>query len=315
MVIALVVFATLQILACGAEQAKHRSDAAVRSKGVMDMQMSSDGKVSFLKDHSERDLIKRTVLATTPSSKTIEDCGGLDSKASSGWGAAYSWCQSALDNVVNDKERSLVGLSYGIFSFDTWSQHLANRYGVSTQLYDCFAKDVLEQYDTPYTRVDTCVAGDTFTDEKGRKFESLHEHLSRWPEHNILMKLDVEGSEWNALANLTDADLQKVHMLDMEFHLCYMTPKDPVEQRKELQKRVELLERLDKFFHVTQRVPPDEIFLEEKNTMGEDSTNKEICHMPLASISYVNKAAVDSKSGHKVLSEHKSLARSETSRA
>ena len=54
-----------------------------------------------------------------------EDCEGLETSASNGDGALYHWCLTVLDRALAAKdEEQLVGLSYGIATWDDWAHRL-----------------------------------------------------------------------------------------------------------------------------------------------------------------------------------------------
>mmetsp|Transcript_95723 Transcript_95723/g.308754 ORF Transcript_95723/g.308754 Transcript_95723/m.308754 type:complete len:308 (+) Transcript_95723:118-1041(+) len=225
-------------------------ECALSHHDVQDRRSNSGpDNVETLTDHIER--------VTRP---TVEDtkCNGFDHTASDGVGAAYAWCCKVMKNLTraaSAKSIDLVGLSYGIFTWDRWSQFLANSYSVPTRLYDCYSTTKntapLTGYKTPYTREDSCV-GSKAGMFKGRHFVTLQSHLEARPAVGTLVKLDVEGSEWDVLEATTDDQLQKIDLLDMEIHFCEMLSggKD-----KELVRRAGILERLLAIFAVSAREP------------------------------------------------------------
>ena len=57
-------------------------------------------------------------------------------------------------------------------------------------------------------------------DEKGRKFELISDHLGPRDPLSTMVKIDIEGTEWEVIESMTDADLSKIVQLDFEIHFC-----------------------------------------------------------------------------------------------
>jgi len=207
-------------------------------------------------------LVIRIAAATRPASGIAEQCGGLDTAASSGEGAWYAWCKKLLSRLLSGEAvKNRVGLSYGISTWDNWSKRLANEYGVRTLLFDCYCTTEncgptpsLEGYKTPNTRIAKCVAGEKFSLE-GRDFETLSSRLSTLTVNSAFLKLDVEGSEWGSLRRLTDADLRKIDILNLKVYFCGKPQETVSDDVIGMPERVAILERLAKHFLVTARSP------------------------------------------------------------
>ena len=107
-----------------------------------------------------------------------------------------------------------VGLSYGIFTFDPWSRYVSNVLGVETHLFDCFNPQAERpftgenaNYKTKYTRHDECVAGKNYEvavapdmrpGKSGKASTRVFKrfNVSSYQKQSVLVKIDVEGSEW-----------------------------------------------------------------------------------------------------------------------
>lgn len=207
---------------------------------------------------SRNELLDRIAAAIVPTAGA-EECGGVYNQGNDG--AGYRWCNNVINRAVSrSSEDGLLGLSYGILNWDAWSRYMSNLWGVRTSLWDCYAtstkapfKGIHAEYQVPYTRNDICVAGAATTNQDGQKFEAFHEHLAKRPARGTLMKMDVEGSEWDILKSVTDEELGKIDTLDMEIHMCIGLPglhRTNVFGNTTLVERVELLERLQKTFKV-----------------------------------------------------------------
>jgi len=69
-------------------------------------------------------------------------CGGLDRRADRGAGAGYAWCNLAFEaGTAIASLPPLIGLSYGIQAFDTWSKFMvrAHVHGCLPCLQHCMA--------------------------------------------------------------------------------------------------------------------------------------------------------------------------------
>lgn len=266
----------------------------------------------------------RLAEALTPT-VTAKDCDGFYDEGHGG--AFYRWCLNVLNQAVDRRAKEgLLGLSYGIFTWDSWSRYMSNDFGVDTVLHDCFATTPFEgihaNYTVPYLRKDVCISGNGMSPLPGdsKRFESFNTHLAPRPSRGTFVKIDIEGSEWDILKNITDEELQKIDLLDMEIHMCHIPWAAPegdanageginvwqstaADKRMALLRdRVETVERLLKVFSVTGRDPADH----SDPNVGESNaeanyyghTDEEICgtvNYPkkgcqgMFSISFVNK--------------------------
>lgn len=144
----------------------------------------------------------------------------------------YLLCSNLLQSVK-------AGYSYGISGYDGWGCDVSTRLKVPMHQYDCFN-----------TTVPVCKTGRTFfhpecvggvaRTEDGRPFDTVLGQLEKNGDgaHHVVMKMDVEGAEWESLPALTDEALQRIDQLVMELHGV-----------KE-QKYVDVVKRLKQFFYV-----------------------------------------------------------------
>lgn len=131
------------------------------------------------------------------------------------------------------------GYPYGINGYDQWGCDVSTRLNVPVHQYDCFN-----------TRQPVCRTGRTIFHAEcvgasarivdGRPFDSIEGQLARNGDatHKVVMKIDVEGAEWESLEAAPDALLERVEQLAIEFH--------GVKQERFL----EVVQRLKRFFHV-----------------------------------------------------------------
>lgn len=110
--------------------------------------------------------------------------------------------------------------SYGISGYDGWGCDVAARLSATTHQYDCF--NLQRPSCTKGTTVfhPLCIAGEASVDKEGRTFQSLEQHLADNGDaaRRVLVKMDVEGAEWESLLRTPDAVLQRIDQLVIELH-------------------------------------------------------------------------------------------------
>lgn len=113
-----------------------------------------------------------------------------------------------------------VGYSYGISGYDGWGCGISTRLLVPVHQYDCF--------DHRQPRCDggqmrfhpECIATSASTDASGRPFDSLANHFTRNGDagRRAIVKMDVEGAEWDSLLETPAAVLERIDQLAIEMH-------------------------------------------------------------------------------------------------
>ncbi len=109
--------------------------------------------------------------------------------------------------------------SYGIAGDDAWGCAVGARTAIPIHQYDCFD-----------TRTAACPGGSTIFHAEcvgttaatidGRPFDSMANHISanRDTGKRLIVKMDVEGAEWQSLAAAPDHVLDAIDQLAVEFH-------------------------------------------------------------------------------------------------
>lgn len=144
----------------------------------------------------------------------------------------YLLCANLLGEIA-------AGYSYGIDGYDQWGCDVSLKRRVTVHQYDCF--DLERPSCTADTRFhEECVDGRASTDGEGRRFDTIEGQLAAngHAASRVVMKMDVEGAEWDALAAAPDAVLQRIDQLVLELH----GTSDP--------RYVTVIRRLKQFFHV-----------------------------------------------------------------
>jgi hypothetical protein len=136
-------------------------------------------------------------------------------------------CELARFGDANDGGYLLCGnllnvqaaYSYGINGTDNWGCQVSRQLAIATHQYDCFN-----------TEVPACAGGDTRFNAAcvgaesrvvdGRPFGTMREHITKNGDSGkrLVVKMDVEGSEWSSLVQAPDDVLDHVDQLAVEFH-------------------------------------------------------------------------------------------------
>lgn len=152
----------------------------------------------------------------------------------------YLMCGNLLGGVQS-------GYSYGIGGYDKWGCDISTRLDVKVHQYDCFN-----------TTRPRCWGGDTLFHEEcvgsrenvvdGRLFDTVAHHVARNGDsgRHIVLKMDVEGAEWDSLLSVPDPVLERVDQMAVEFHWS----EDDEFRWVHDEKHLRVIERLKQFFEV-----------------------------------------------------------------
>ncbi len=161
---------------------------------------------------------------------------------------ALSNCQLRRFGSVNDGgyllcENLIKGVesaySYGIEHEDNFGCVISKEFGVGIHQYDCFTEDRPTCPGGTFVFHDECVGVKAETIE-GNLFDSLTGQIEKNGDRGkrLIMKIDVEGAEWDSLLSTSDEVLGQFDQLAMELH--------GVDNAK----YVEVLKKLKKTFHL-----------------------------------------------------------------
>jgi len=144
----------------------------------------------------------------------------------------YPLCVNLLGNVK-------AGYSYGISGYDGWGCDVSRRLHVPVHQYDCFD---LREPSCPggNTQFHGECIGTSRETQDGRPFDTLSNQFARngHGKTALVMKIDVEGAEWDAFLLAPDSALRQIDQLDVEFH------------HVDEPKYVETIRRLKRFFYI-----------------------------------------------------------------
>ena len=145
----------------------------------------------------------------------------------------YLMCGNLLQDVA-------AGYSYGISGYDGWGCDTSQRLRVRVHQYDCFDLERPSCGGGSTVFHEECLAAGTFADGKQRRFDTLENQLARNGDaaSRVVVKMDVEGAEWEAFLSAPDSVIERIEQLTVEFH-------GTAEERY-----LAAVRRLKRFFHV-----------------------------------------------------------------
>jgi hypothetical protein len=124
----------------------------------------------------------------------------------------YLLCANLLASVQS-------GYSYGISGYDQWGCDVSRRLAIPVHEYDCFNLKVPVCATNRTVFHGECIGAEPATIE-GRPFDTLENQFAKNGDgtKRLVVKMDVEGAEWDSLLQTPDAVLQQVDQLTIEMH-------------------------------------------------------------------------------------------------
>ena len=144
----------------------------------------------------------------------------------------YLMCGNLLGQVQS-------GYSYGISGYDKWGCDISTKLNVRLHQYDCFNTTQPECPGGDTVFHAECVDGITRTEE-GRFFDTINNQFAKNGDRakRLVMKIDVEGAEWDSFLFSPGDVLAQIDQIAVEFHGV------------QDDKYVAVVQRLKEFFHV-----------------------------------------------------------------
>lgn len=132
------------------------------------------------------------------------------------FGSTYDGGYLMCENLIDGREAAY---SYGVGPNDEWGCDVSTRYRIPVQQYDCFdpTRPVCKTGDFVFHG--ECI-GNRRENVESRLFDTLANQVSRNGDSGkrLIVKIDVEGAEWDALMATSDAVLERIDQLSMELH-------------------------------------------------------------------------------------------------
>jgi hypothetical protein len=131
------------------------------------------------------------------------------------------------------------GYSYGISGYDGWGCDVSRRLHVVMHQYDCFNLTQPVCPDGMTMFHGECV-GTTRSVQDGRPFDTLAGQVAKNGDaaRALVMKMDVEGAEWESFLFAPDSVFEHIDQMDVEFH------------HVDDEKFVATMQRLKQFFYI-----------------------------------------------------------------
>jgi hypothetical protein len=125
----------------------------------------------------------------------------------------YLLCANLLSSVK-------AGYSYGIFGYDQWGCDVARTRNVRVHQFDCFNLERPRCADGVTVFHAECIGPSRATDDAGRIFDTLEHQFAGNGDgmKRVVVKIDVEGAEWETLLQTPSEVLNRIDQLVVEFH-------------------------------------------------------------------------------------------------
>jgi hypothetical protein len=140
------------------------------------------------------------------------------------------------------------GYSYGISGYDQWGCDISTRLNVTVHQYDCF--DTTQPACPGGATVfhAECV-GDTPGTVEGRVFDTMSSQFAKNGDgaKRIVLKIDVEGAEWDSFLSAPDETLGRIDQMTVEFHWGH---DETLRWLHDEKKYLRVVQRLKQFFEI-----------------------------------------------------------------
>lgn len=166
-------------------------------------------KCGYYKDYRVK--AKRKELFSELKIVTLENC--TLKRFGNDHDGGYLMCENLLQDVAS-------AYSYGIGGADLWGCDVSREYKLLVHQYDCFntSEPICEGGNFIFHR--ECV-GDKNIVLQSRRFDTLKNQIikNKDEKKKLVVKMDVEGAEWDTFLATPDDVLNKIDQLIVEFHM------------------------------------------------------------------------------------------------
>ena len=151
-------------------------------------------------------------------------------------GNAHDGGYLICENLMRDVKSAY---SYGIEGRDEWGCDLSKRYNLIVHQYDCFDTRRPVCANGKFVFHEECI-GDKYFISDNKPFDSLKNQIikNKDDKKKLIVKMDVEGAEWDAFWATPDEVLNNIDQLIVEFH--------GVDQEK----YIHVIQKLKKIFYL-----------------------------------------------------------------
>jgi hypothetical protein len=124
----------------------------------------------------------------------------------------YLMCENLMDGVQS-------AYSYGIDGRDEWGCDISEKYHLPVHQYDCFNTTRPVCSGGKFIFHEECIGG-TVVRTDNKYFDTLTNQIIKNSDSKktLVVKMDVEGAEWDSLLMTSDEVLNSINQLAIEFH-------------------------------------------------------------------------------------------------
>lgn len=124
----------------------------------------------------------------------------------------YLMCENLIEPIDS-------AYSYGVGSNDDWGCEMSQRYHVPVHEYDCFDPTRPSCNGGTLVFHNECI-GDRTSHKDSRFFDTLENQIKKNGDsgRRLIIKMDIEGAEWDALMATSDELLSSIPQITMEMH-------------------------------------------------------------------------------------------------
>lgn len=132
------------------------------------------------------------------------------------FGGAHDGGYLICENLIRDPQSAY---SYGIAGEDNWGCDLSRKFGVPIHQYDCFDTRAPLCEGGRFVFHPECIGKEAAIVES-RPFDTLANQISKNGDagKRLIVKMDVEGAEWDSLMATPDTVLDRIEQMPMELH-------------------------------------------------------------------------------------------------
>jgi hypothetical protein len=165
--------------------------------------------VTALKGRKEKLRLREAILAELQPV-------GLKNCTLARFGSANDGGYLMCENLIEPLDAAY---SYGIGPNADWDCDVSRRYHVPVHQYDCFDPARPTCDGGTFDFHNECI-GDRTAQANGRLFDTLENQIRKNGDlgRRLIVKIDIEGAEWNALLATSDELLASIPQLTMEMH-------------------------------------------------------------------------------------------------
>jgi len=134
----------------------------------------------------------------------------------------YKMCQAAIDNADS-------AWSFGIKGYDPWGHYLNKNFGMVPNTFDCYDPRKPVDFESNFAAVCLSLDGPGIVEKDNLlgmqahgqsriNFTNLPEVLAGIGAGKSLVKMDIEGSEWDVLEDVSPSVLKTIGSFNVEYH-------------------------------------------------------------------------------------------------